>query len=205
MPNLLPPNATKLEAALADGISRLSSIPVPIRDTWNPDTCPKDLLPWLAWALSVDHWDSSWSEEQQRQAVKESVWIHRHKGTRGAVNRAVSALGYKIQIKEWFEQEPQGAPGTFSVDIEVDDRGVTPVLLSSITSTVMTAKNVRSHLSGLNMALASRGSMKIGGAVTSGSVLTVMPWYPKNHDLSGSLFMGGVCASYTTITVHSRS
>ncbi|GHK16942.1 hypothetical protein ECZU03_07310 [Escherichia coli] len=32
-------------------------MPVPLRTLWNWRTCPVKLLPYLAWALSVDRWD----------------------------------------------------------------------------------------------------------------------------------------------------
>ena len=52
--DLLPANATPLERALAETTARLSDVAVPIRDLWSPENCPTELLPWLAWALSVD-------------------------------------------------------------------------------------------------------------------------------------------------------
>ena len=66
MNDLLPPSATKQERALALATSRVSDVPLPIRTLWNPDTCPLELLPWLAWALSVDTWDPNWSESIKR-------------------------------------------------------------------------------------------------------------------------------------------
>jgi phage tail P2-like protein len=61
MSNLLPPNATASEIALDDSTARLSVV-VDIEKLWNVATCPVALLPWLAWALSVDEWKDDWSE-----------------------------------------------------------------------------------------------------------------------------------------------
>lgn len=93
-PTLLPPNATALERALASVIARISDVPVPIGDLWNPARCPAPLLPWLAWALSVDEWDNSWTEEVQRAVIAASVEIHRHKGTIWAMRHALVVAGY---------------------------------------------------------------------------------------------------------------
>jgi len=57
-----------------------------------PERCPAPLLPWLAWALSVDVWDAAWPEVTKRRAIAESLAIHRIKGSRASVERAVAAM-----------------------------------------------------------------------------------------------------------------
>ena len=54
-PTLLPPNATKLEKAIAGPTGRIdNAIPVPIDKLLNADECPAAYLPWLAWHMSLD-------------------------------------------------------------------------------------------------------------------------------------------------------
>ena len=89
---LLPPNATALERAAADAIGARFDAPVPIRDLWSPERCPAALLPWLAWALSVDVWDAAWPEATRRRVIAESLAIHRIKGSRASVERAIAAM-----------------------------------------------------------------------------------------------------------------
>lgn len=101
MSNLLPPNATRQEHALDDSLARIGAVPVELVKLWNPNTCPLDLLPWLAWALSVDEWDESWSEAQKRATVVASYEVHSHKGTPYSIKTAIQALGYdNVQIRE---------------------------------------------------------------------------------------------------------
>lgn len=98
---LLPPNATLAERALEGATSRISDVPVPVRESWDPDTCPEPLLPWLAWAFSVDEWDPSWSVETKREVIRVSYAQHRRKGTVGAVKRALAAAGLgEVTIEE---------------------------------------------------------------------------------------------------------
>jgi phage tail P2-like protein len=78
---LLPGNATPLELALALTSRRYEDIPVPIREVWDPRTCPKHFLPFLAHAFSVDLWSKGWPEAKQRAVIARAVWLHRHKGT----------------------------------------------------------------------------------------------------------------------------
>jgi phage tail P2-like protein len=94
MNSLLPPNATPQETAIEAATARIAEVPVPNAALWNPATCPAALLPWLAWALSVDDWDGTWPEERQRAVISASVAVHRRKGTRGAVVAALAAAGY---------------------------------------------------------------------------------------------------------------
>ncbi|CCO25534.1 phage tail protein I [Maridesulfovibrio hydrothermalis] len=93
MADLLPISATKQERALSESMARIESVPIPIRKLWNPDTCPVELLPWLAWSLSVDWWDDEWPESVKREMVRSSIQIHRHKGTPWAVKKALEIVG----------------------------------------------------------------------------------------------------------------
>ncbi|WP_295044717.1 phage tail protein I [uncultured Paracoccus sp.] len=88
---LLPNNATATERAIEATSDR--AIPIPVGDLWNPDTCPAALLPWLAWALSVDDWDADWSDEAKRSTIATSLEIHRRKGTVWAMRAALRAAG----------------------------------------------------------------------------------------------------------------
>lgn len=92
MSDLLPPNATPFERALAKTAEHLADLPVPIRHIRNPETCPAALLPYLAWELSVDEWNPGWGEDVKRRVIAESARVHRRKGTRGSVRRALEAI-----------------------------------------------------------------------------------------------------------------
>jgi phage tail-like protein len=90
--DLLPSNSTTLERAVAASHQDLSELPIAIRHIRNPANCPASILPFLAWELSVDEWNPEWSEDIKRRVIAESIAIHRRKGTRGAVRRALEAI-----------------------------------------------------------------------------------------------------------------
>lgn len=94
MTSLLPPNSTAAEQAIEQAKARAFALPVSVDQLWSAATCPAALLPWLAWALSVDSWDGQWSEERQRAVIAASIGVHRRKGTVGAVKAALLAAGY---------------------------------------------------------------------------------------------------------------
>lgn len=91
---LLPRNATATELRLEQSTKRMGNLPTPLRELWNPNTCPQNLLPWLAWAFQIDVWDANWSEATQRQAVRGAIDVHRRKGTPWAIRRALENAGY---------------------------------------------------------------------------------------------------------------
>lgn len=90
---LLPRNTSTLERNLEKACVRYNHAAL-IPALWNGSTCPKPLLPWLAWAVSVDDWDSIWSEERKREAINESLTIHEHKGTPSAIKRILALHGH---------------------------------------------------------------------------------------------------------------
>lgn len=91
---LLPPNATTQERALDSATARIGEVPAPLRDVWNPDTCPASMLPWLAWAFGVDEWDAGWPEEAKRNTIRDAVMIQRRKGSVWSIKRAIANAGY---------------------------------------------------------------------------------------------------------------
>lgn len=119
--SLLPPNATALETALEAAIIE-PSLPVPLRDLWNPQTCPEQLLPWLAWSVSVDGWDASWPVNVRRAVVANAISVHRRKGTVRAVRDAIASFGANMALREWWQSSPAATRGTFNVVLSVADQ-----------------------------------------------------------------------------------
>lgn len=144
--HLLPSNATPLERALSASDARMLAVPHwVIRAAWNPDTCPVPLLPYLALAWSVDEWDPSWTEAHKRQVIKDSVWIHQHKGTIGALVRAIGQLGLPVTVQEWFSY--RGRPYCFRLIVDLEAGiGWARSQSSQLYRTAIAAKNVRSFL-----------------------------------------------------------
>lgn len=141
--HLLPPNATTSERALAETVARVSDVPVPVSDLWNPQTCPAALLPWLAWTLHVDTWDASWSDPVKRDMIAASIAVHRRKGTPWAMRQAMTAAGAPgVSIEEWFEYG--GAPHYFRVRVASDTEPISPALAARLMSDADQYKNVRS-------------------------------------------------------------
>ena len=145
---LLPPNAGAEERALEQATARIGAVPVPLRSLWNPNTCPLDLLPWLAWALSVDSWSPDWSEAIKRNRIRAAIAIQRKKGTIGSIRTAVSVIGGAVSITEWWQKTPRGTPHTFEVTLQLGQKDGAPApgaLIDDVIAEIRRAKPVRSH------------------------------------------------------------
>jgi phage tail P2-like protein len=169
MSNLLPNNATKAENALDDTTARVGDVDVKLREVWSPDNSPSELLAWLAWAFSVDTWNTEWTEDQKRDVIRRSIEVHRQKGTIGAIKTALSSLFVNVVVQEWFQFYPIGDPYTFRVWLNVDQEGVPADLLNSIVSMIDRAKNLRSHLDVLRVTVTSKANVYLACAPLIGS------------------------------------
>ncbi|KZN57479.1 tail protein [Pseudoalteromonas luteoviolacea CPMOR-1] len=171
---LLPSNATQQEKALEQVSARIDDVPVQVCDLWSPERCPAHLLPWLAHALSVDEWDSTWHESIQRTVIAESVPTHRIKGTAGAVKRALTALNAHIELEEWWQNG--GVPHTAKLIAlvrnnlnQTGDSLLTPELQAQLWRIVAAIKPARSHID-FNVGVQMDQHISIASATTSCNV-----------------------------------
>ncbi|WP_435605888.1 phage tail protein I [Pseudomonas knackmussii] len=181
MSSLLPSNASALERVAAEIGARATDLPVLLRSLWNPDTCRLDLLPWLAWAWSVDDWSDAWSEQQRRDTVAQALAVQRIKGTIGAVRRALGAVGLRVSVQEWFNQTPAGQPYTFRLLLEVGQVPMTPADLARVFEIVANTKNLRSHLESVLITVVSQVAPQHGTACRMGSEITVSNYQPPTQ------------------------
>jgi phage tail P2-like protein len=186
--SMLPPGSSALERRLAQACSGISGLNVPLRDLWNPDTCPVNFLPYLAWAFSVDRWDESWPESVKRKVVKDAFYIHQHKGTVSAIRRVVEPLGYLIRVIEWWKTND--APGTFRLDVGVLDTGITEEMYHELERVIADARPCSRHLIGLSITLDANGTVPVAVASYSGDELTVYPYTPELISVGGPVYSG---------------
>ncbi|MGI0119447.1 phage tail protein I [Zooshikella sp. RANM57] len=204
---LIPVNGTELENKIEVIIKRAEAIDISFKKLWNPDECPTEYLPWLAWALSVDKWDNTWDDRTKRNVIKESISVHRQKGTIGALKKALAATDVDIQIEEWFdyEEETGRIPGTFRANVFSRSRGISETEYSNIKDIIEQTKNARSQYD-LRIYLANKSTTPyIGVAAQSGNTTTVYPFIVKNIEETTSCFVGCGYQSVNTITVYPKS
>lgn len=201
-PTLLPPNSTALERAAARALAEIARVPVPLRDLWNFRTCPVPLLPYLAWAVSVDRWDDTWPEATKRDVIRKSFWLHKRKGTITALRRAVEPLGYLIEVIEWWQQAPATRRGTFRLRVGVLDTGITDEMFNELVRVIDDVKPATRHLLGMEVSLETRGKQYFGAATFQGEMLTVYPYTPETVSVSGPVYTGAAAHIIEILTVY---
>ncbi|MBD1581282.1 phage tail protein I [Pseudoalteromonas sp. S16_S37] len=151
LPKLLPSNASKLLHALTQLLTYPEQTQL-LYDIWHPQKCPAQLLPWLAWSLSVDDWNDAWSEKNKRQVIADAFEVHRYKATPYALKKALDSLGIETDIQEWWQSE--GAQrGTVLVqalvnqNLDTNAQGLlTKAMLAQVKRIVDTAKRASVHV-----------------------------------------------------------
>ncbi|WP_137936102.1 phage tail protein I [Chitinivorax sp. B] len=198
---LLPPGTTPFERSTAAVLASNCDLPVPLRSLWNPASCPPALLPYLAWALSVDRWDVDWSDDTKRKVIQASFYVHQHKGTIGALRRVVEPLGYLIEVLEWWQTTPQGPPGTFRLRVGVSQQGITDAMYGELERVIDDAKPLSRHLLGLAISLETSGTVAVTVASYGGDVLTIYPYTTAELTLTGQLWAAGGSHVIDTLTI----
>lgn len=198
---LLPPNRTPFEAAVSKTAPLSLDVEV-LRTLWNPWTIPAALLPWLAWALSVDEWDKTWDEATQRRVIAASIGIHRKKGSVAAVRAALTSIGHSSRLIEWWQQEPRGIPHTFRIEVEIEDRGIDENTLQSIERQVFSVKPVRSHFT-TRMIGKTKATLSFGIVTVSGETTEVLPYSLTQVDApSAKQFHAVAYQDWMTTTIY---
>lgn len=199
MPDLFPINATPQERAISLALDRLPE--VPIKTLWSPQTCPEAQLPWLAWALSVDEWDSTWPVETKRSVIAESIEQHRKKGTVGALRRALQRLGYEVEI-----DENTGIAYTFRLRFKVREGEaaggvVLDQAVTAATQVALRQKNARSELIDISL-LGEAGTAGVyaAAAPASGAEIDIVPELNPAFPLDN--YSVGLLASFWTVRMH---
>ncbi|KFB99475.1 phage tail fiber protein [Trabulsiella guamensis ATCC 49490] len=198
--DLLPPSASDFMRRAATALERLTGIPVDLRKLWNPDECPAPLLPYLAWALSVDRWDKNWSEQTKRQVIKASWIVHRLKGTITAIRRVIEPFGSLTQITEWWQED--GIPGTFRLEIAIQDQGITEDKYLELERLIDDAKPRSRHLAGLLLSIQTQGDIRTAAGHYLGDTLTVYPYFPETVTAGDSYWFAA--ASHVVDTMEIR-
>ncbi len=177
MLNLLPHNATALERLAAEALAQIERAPIPLRQLWNPSTCPVALLPYLAWAFSVDRWDSTWPERVKRQVIRDAYLVHSHKGTLSALRRVVRAHRLADRHPRVVAANPcrrarhlRKSPSTSATTVS------TKRPCSSLERLLDDVRPVSRHLTRLDLRITPDILARHGLATIDGDTLQISPW-----------------------------
>jgi len=118
----------------------------------NIDSLPESILAAMAWENGVygAEWYIAGSLEKRRDLVKNSFLLNKLRGTRWAVERIFDLLGWRVELKEWFEEN--ATPYTFRVSLlDITGVGMTEDQAKWINALLDAYKPVSRHLTGINL------------------------------------------------------
>lgn len=78
--------------------AKIRKLGILTRDDWTDEETDE-----LAYQFHVDYYDPNLPLEQKRQLVKQSISIHRRKGTPSAVEDLVTTIFGFGEVQEWYE------------------------------------------------------------------------------------------------------
>ncbi len=107
------------------------------------DELDEDLLDILAFDFDVSWYLYNGSLETKREQIKSSFFVHRHLGTKAALEQALCALYPETTIEEWFEYG--GEPYHFRIILNVTESREA-VVQSEVERYINIFKSLRSVL-----------------------------------------------------------
>lgn len=135
------------------------------------DVLPEDIIDLLAWQLHVDTYDTAAEISIKREQVRQSISLHKKRGTPYAVRSAIEIVFSKSVLQEWFLYE--GRPYYFKVLLEVAPK--TKEIYAELLRTISAAQNVRSWLEKIEAKADHQETLYVGMARR---VNFTMPIYP---------------------------
>ena len=173
--HLLPVGASQLEKRAAECLQEAVTNNIPIEDLIDAKKCPVNLLPYLAWAFSVDRWEEYWPENIKRKAIEDAFSLHQKKGTVSAVRKIVETLGYKFEIREWFNEKRERTAGTFRLFVELKDKGFSNEMYEELIRLIEDTKPVSRQMTELAIVSTQKGRINVFSAPQSGDITTIYP------------------------------
>nr|DAL87507.1 MAG TPA: tail protein [Caudoviricetes sp.] len=134
------------------------------------DTLGEDLIDCLAVQLHVDEYDDTATLSVKRQQVKESLLLHRLKGTKYAVQKAVSTVYQSAKVEEWPAYS--GDPYHFRISgitAPIEDGAV----VNKLVQIVNAYKNTRSWLDDIEFIESTTTTTKSVACIMDDENLTI--------------------------------
>lgn len=187
--NLLPPNTTHLEKKITEVSATAFNLNGDLSSLIRIDDAPSDYLSILAWQFSVDRWQDDWPDEIKRAQIKNSIKVHRHKGTNYALRQIVESFGYSIRVHEWWQESPMNQPGTFQITIETNGKPLSEKTSKTLVELLNDAKPLTRELRGIEINVINvTGETNIAAAMYSGDDVIIYPKIDDPNTLIHSVF-----------------
>jgi len=182
-PQLIPESIRdESTLALNDLIERMGTLDLTPLLVYLVDDAPVSVLPHLAEQFHItgdEGWLLAASDADRRTLIKNSIELHRYKGTPYAIKKVLETFNLEGRLQEWWQYD--GEPYHFLVDILVTDgREINVVDVStSLRNMILEYKNTRSQLDTITLtAVQPTGTINISAGSVCGIFATTSA-YPE--------------------------
>lgn len=176
------PHMQALAAAIAAELEKLAREPRLAQIYTRIDELDETMLDALAADFKVDWWRPEATLEEKRNALKMSWYVHKHLGTKSAIETAVADYLGTGKVEEWFEYG--GQPHHFRVASENNTAIITNYdAFMSVLEVVQRRSSVLEHITAL---LHHTHALYIGTAMRVGKVGSISM---EPADISGYIML----------------
>jgi len=116
-------------------------------------------------------WSNCTTIAEKRDLIKNSLNLHRFRGTKYSIKRVLEILGLNGQVSEWFEYG--GLPYHFRISVDMNNKGFDGDTEKSLVDLITANKNVRSKLESLIINLISSTEQIYASYATTSEEVTV--------------------------------
>ncbi len=162
------------------------------------DTLPMEIVQLLAWQFNVNSEAKGWlltsTDAEKRELVKNSIRLHRTKGTKYAIEEVLRIVGFEGEIQEWYDYG--GHPYHFKIKI-TSYKGLDEGILRRLNGLIREYKNARSFLEDIAFSSAVKGDVpKIGTTYQAIGKTSLFPNFENDLKISYTMKIG---TTYQTV------
>jgi len=116
-------------------------------------------------------WTNCTTVAEKRDLIKNSLNLHRFRGTKYSLKRVLEILGLNGKLQEWFEYG--GKPYYFKISVDMNNKAFDETTEQSLIDLITANKNVRSKLEVLIINLISSCEQQYASYAITSEELTV--------------------------------
>ena len=162
------------------------------------DELSEEVIDLLAWQWSVDFYDELKSLADKRNAVKQSIAMHRIKGTRRAVDLALHMVYTSGEVSEWFEYG--GRPYYFRVRF-IEPENIRTEDVDRVIRIINAVKNTRSWLESIGFTRHVPTRLYHGTVISTDKAYRLMQPRPNDATIRSGTYHGVGVSVYKEVVL----
>lgn len=161
---------------------------------------PERLLDILAYDFKVDWYLYDAPISVKRRQIRSLFEVHKHLGTKEAMERALSDIFDAATVEEWYKYG--GPPYAFRLEVTIPEEGVTEEQQRRALENIKYYKNVRSWLEGVNYTRECSGQLKVGAYASVAGVVEVWPVLVDHLEMTAKVATSGAVVQRQQVEIY---